>query len=66
MWGSGLMHGLWMVVGWLFGLFAVGIAIYAAVRLATHQTITKLVRTLENQTRNVNREPNNDATSTKP
>jgi len=55
-----------MVVGWFLGLFAVAIAIYAAVRLATHQTIAKLIRTLEDRTREVNREPNNDATSTKP
>ncbi len=43
MWGSGLTHGLWMVVGWFLGLLAVAIAVYVGVQLATRQMIGKLI-----------------------
>lgn len=47
MWGSGLTHGLWMVLGWFLGLLAVAIAVYLGVRLATHQVVQRLIHGLE-------------------
>lgn len=47
MWGSGLTHGLWMVVGWVLGLLAVAIAVYAGVQLATRRMMGKLMHYLE-------------------
>jgi len=47
MWGTGLTHGLWMVVGWVLGLLAVAIAVYAGVRLASRQMITKLIHDIQ-------------------
>jgi len=47
MWGSGLTHGLWMVVGWVLGLLAVAIAVYAGVRLASRQMISRLIHEIQ-------------------
>lgn len=65
MWGSGLTHGLWMVVGWMLGLFAVAIAVYAGVRLASGQTMTRLIRALEGRTGEVSRQQETDCSSLK-
>jgi uncharacterized oligopeptide transporter (OPT) family protein len=46
MWGSGLTHGLWMVVGWVLGLLAVAVAVYVGVRLATRRMIGQLIHHL--------------------
>lgn len=65
MWGSGLTHGLWMVAGWMLGLFAVAIAVYAGVRLASGHTMTRLIRALEGRTGEVSRRQETDSSSPK-